>query len=110
MELWATKECQRQGLVKSDGKAKRRILGEQIVKGIRFPTMTQEDFASVVLDSGILMTEEIVQIVKYFISVLTSPVGFSETKRCTSLSAQRCCRFNSVVHWETFFQNSLSLH
>ena len=99
VELWATKECQRQGLVEADGKDKRRILGEQIVKAIRFPTMTQDDFASVVLDSGILMTEEIVEIVKYFSSVLTSPVGFSETKRCGSLSVQRCCRFNSVVQW-----------
>ena len=104
VELWATKERQRQGLVGANGKNKRRILGEQIVKGMRFPTMTQEDFASVVLDSGILMTEKIVQIVKNFSSVLTSPVKFSETKRCSSLSAQRCCRFNSVVHWETFFR------
>ena len=96
VELWATKECQRQGLAEADGKAKRRILGEQIVKGIRFPTMTQEDFASVVLDSGILMKKEIVQIMKYFNSVLTSSVGFSENKRCGSLF-QSCCRFNSVV-------------
>ena len=99
VELWATKECQRQGLVEADGKDKRRILGEQIVKAIRFPTMTQGDFASVVLDSRILMTEEIVEIVKYFSSVLTSTVGFSETKRCGSLSVQRCCRFNSVFKW-----------
>ena len=96
VELWATKECQRQGLVEADGKVKRRILGEQTVKGIRFPIMTLENFASVVLDSGILMKEEIIQIVKYFSSVLTSPVGFSETKRCSSLF-ERCCRFNSVV-------------
>ena len=101
VELWATKECQRQGLEKADGKDKRRILGEQIVKGIHFPTMKQDDFASVVLDSGILMTEEIIQIMKYFNSVLTSPVGFSETKRCGSLSVQRCCRFNSVVQWDS---------
>ena len=99
VELWATKECQRQVLVEADGKDKRRILGEQIVKAIRFPTMTQDDFASVVLDSGILMTDEIVEIVKYFSSVLTSTVGFSETKRCGSLSVQRCCRFNSVYEW-----------
>ena len=66
--LWATKECQSQGLVEADGKVKRRILGEEIVKGIRFPTMTQEELASVVLDSGILMTEEINQIIKYFMS------------------------------------------
>ena len=99
VELWATKECQRQGLVEADGKDKRRILGEQIVKGMRFPTMKLEDFASVVLDSRILMTEEIVEIVKYLSSVLTSTVGFSETKRCGSLSVQRCCRFNSVYEW-----------
>ena len=96
VELWATKECQRQGLVEADGKDKRRILGEQIAKGIRFPTMKLEDFASVVLDSGILITEEIVEIVKYLSSVLTSPVGFSEIKRCGPLSVQRCCRLNSV--------------
>ena len=97
VELWATKECQRQGLVEADGKDKRRILREQIVKGIRFPTMTQEDFASVVLDSGILMKKEIVQIIKHFSSVLASPGRFSETKRFGSLSIERCCRFNSVV-------------
>ena len=103
VELWATKECQRQGLVEADGKVKRRILGEQIVKGIRFPTMKQEDFASVVLDSGILMTEEIVEIVKYLSSVLTSPVGFSEIKRSGSLSSvQRCCRFNSLDQWRAY--------
>ena len=101
VELWATKECQRQGLVESDGKVKRRILREKIVKGIRFPTMTQEEFAGVVLDSGILMTEEIIQIIKYFNSALTSPVGFAEIKRCGSLSVQRCCSFNSVVQWDS---------
>ena len=96
VELWATKECQRQGLVEADGKDKRKILGEQIVKGMRFSTMTQEDFASVVLDSGILIQEEIIQIFKHFTSVLTSPVRFPETKRFGCLSIERCCRFKSV--------------
>ena len=35
---WATKECEKQGMT-SDGRTKRRILGEDIVKGIRFPLM-----------------------------------------------------------------------
>ena len=106
VESWATKECQRQGLVEADGKDKRRILGEQIVKGMRFPTMKLEDFASVVLDSGILMKKEIVEIVKYLSSVLTSPVGFSEIKRRSSLSSvQRCCRFNSVDQWYFHLRN-----
>ena len=34
VDLWATKECERQGLV-AEGKMKRRILGEQIIRGIR---------------------------------------------------------------------------
>ena len=109
VESWATKECHRQGLVEADGKDKRRILGEQIVKGMRFPTMKLEDFASVVLDSGILMKKEIVEIVKYLSSVLTSPVGFSEIKRRSSLSSvQRCCRFNSVDQW--YFHLRTNVH
>ena len=33
VDLWATKECERQRLA-ADGKAKRRILGEEIIKAI----------------------------------------------------------------------------
>ena len=53
VDLWATKQCEKQGLA-ADGATKRRILGEDVTKGIRFPTMKQDDFASVVLDSEIL--------------------------------------------------------
>ena len=42
-----TKQCEKQGLA-ADGATKRRILGEEVVKGIRFPTMKQEDFVFVV--------------------------------------------------------------
>jgi len=49
VNLWATKRCEEQGLPTA-GSEKRRILGERIVKGIRFPVMTQHEFASVVLD------------------------------------------------------------
>jgi len=52
VDLWATKECERQGLA-ADGKPKRRILGEQIIKGIRFPIMDEKEFTSVVLDKNI---------------------------------------------------------
>jgi len=51
--LWAKKQCEKQGLA-ADGATKRRLLGEEVIKGIRFPTMKQEDFATVVLDSEIL--------------------------------------------------------
>ena len=96
VDLWATKECERQGLA-ADGTVKRRILGEKVIKGIRFPTMKQEDFASVVLDSEILKPKEIVSIVKHLNSVASSPVGFPETKRSGfDGDIQRCFRFDSV--------------
>ena len=68
VDLWATKECERQG-IEAHGDTKRRILGEQIVKAIRFPTMKEVDFAGVVLDSDILTKQEIISIFKYFNSI-----------------------------------------
>ena len=103
VDLWATKECERQGSA-ADGAIKRKILGEDLIKRIRFPTMKQEDFASVVLDSEILTPKEIVSLVKYLSSVPRSPVGFPETKRCGFTCVddnQRCCRFTSWSNIET---------
>ena len=60
--LWATKRCEEQGL-STDGSEKRRILGERIVKGIRFPVMTQHEFAAVALDCKILTPDEAFNIV-----------------------------------------------
>ena len=97
VDLWATKECERQGLA-AEGKVKRRILGEQIVKGIRFPTLKMEDFSSAVLDSDILTKKEIVSMVKCLGSASNSPVGFSKAKRNGFQfegDIQQCCRFGS---------------
>ena len=93
VDLWATEECKRQGL-EAGGATKRRILGEEIVKAIRFPIMKLEDFSSVVLASDVLTKEEIVSLVRHLTSVSTS--GFSETTRSSfSGVIQRCYRFNS---------------
>ena len=97
VDLWATKASERQGLA-ADGASKRRILDEHIIKGIRFPTMKQEEFASVVLDSDILTKEEVFSIIKHLSSVSSSPVGFLETKRCSLQfdgDIQQCCRLGS---------------
>ena len=101
VDLWATKECERRGLA-SNGTVKRRILGEQIVKEIRFPTIRQEDFASVVLDSDILTKDEIISIIKCLSAVPMSSVGFPGTKRSRfGQDVQRCCRLGtlSVSRW-----------
>ena len=94
IDLWATEDCKRQGL-NPDGEVKRKIIGERIVKGVRFPVMKEKEFAAFVLDSNILSKQEAYDIIKYFNSVLNSPPSFSKAKRA-SFSIQRCFRFRSV--------------
>ena len=85
IDRWAVKECQKQGLA-AKGSDKRRILGERIVKGIRFPLMSQKEFASVVLDCEILTTKKSFEMVKYFNDALTTPLGFRSAKRAGQYS------------------------
>ena len=94
VDRWATKECERQGLA-ADGNMKRRILGEKIVTEIRFPVMEEKEFASVVLDIDMLTSKELVNMMKHFNSVLTSPIGFHGQKRAGAF--QSCFRFRNVL-------------
>ena len=80
VDSWASKKCKEEGLT-AYGDVKRKVLGENIVKAIRFPVMKQQDFAGVVLDTKILTKDEICDVVKYLNSVLSSPVGFPIKKR-----------------------------
>ena len=100
VDMWASKECERQGL-EADGTTKRRILGEEIVKAIRFPVIDQKDFADVVLDSDILNLDEVKALVKYRSSVLCHPLRFSDKRRSSVPrvcgKTQRCFRFQSFI-------------
>ena len=90
-DRWAIKQCRKQGLA-TDGEPKRRVLGEEIVKAIRYAVMKQEEFAGVVLDAKILTPDEIVTFLKFFSSQeISLPLGFSETLRRSCL--HRCGRF-----------------
>ena len=93
VDLWATKECERQGLTVT-GNVKRKILGEDIVTGIRFPTMAEKEFANVVIGSEILTSEELLGIMKHFNSVNTD-VGFPDKERVGALLS--CCRFRRLA-------------
>ena len=94
VDLWAAKECERQGMSK-DGNAKRSIVGESIVKEIRFPLMKKEEFVTVVPDSRILTSLEVNNMMNNFNSVSTPPVGFQEHKRVGT--CQSCFRYSYVV-------------
>ena len=90
---WATKNCKKLGLP-SDGTMKRKVLGERIVKSIRFPVMKQDEFAAVVLESEILTPDEVITFFKFFSSTLTSSVGFPQIKRPGII--HRCGAFESL--------------
>ena len=94
VDRWAGKECEKQGLV-AEGSVKRRILGERIMKGVRFPVMEEKEFASVVLECDILGKKEICDLMRYFNSVLNTSVGFCETKRAGSF--EKISRFGSLA-------------
>ena len=93
VDRWATKECERRGMT-SHGETKRRILGEEIVKGIRFPLIPQKDFASVVFDSRILNYEELGNMIKYYNGISTTPLPFLQASRIDS-TIHRCFRFET---------------
>ena len=94
VDHWATKESERQGK-NPEGNVKRRILGEEIVKAIRFPLMSMKEFASVAIDSHILTLKETEDMMKYYSNVLMSPLPFVQEPRigCTRY---RCHRFDII--------------
>ena len=94
VDRWATKEIERQG-VTADGKVKRRILGEEIVKAIRFPVMSQPEFASVVVDCAILTKKEICLMLKHYSGVcVESSLPFMHS--CRTRLLHRIYRFAVV--------------
>ena len=97
VDRWAIKEAERQGLT-PDGKVKRKILGEELVKAIRFPLMSQMEFASAVWDCNILTKEELGFMVKYYNDVsVKCPVPFMHSPRTDRTeSIQRYYRFAAV--------------
>ena len=94
VDRWATRESERQGKT-ADGESKRRIIGEDIVKAIRFPVMSQKEFVSVVLDSRILNFEEMSELMKFYNDVeLTFPLLFIQTSRRAESSCHRFSEYH----------------
>lgn len=99
VDCWAGRQCKKRGLV-AGGSVKRKILGEKIIKGIRFPVMKEEEFESV-LDCGILTQKETCDFVKFYNSVPDTSLDFCKVKR--KVSPYRVSRFPSLAYrgsWE----------
>ena len=97
VNCWAEEIC-RKRKVKISGKEKRSLVGEKNLELIRFPLMSQEEFAKCVPDSGILKAKEIVQLFMHF-NLRRNPGRFSFIPRGTR-NIQRCKRFSgSSCFW-----------
>ena len=79
VDRWATEQSKRQGIT-PDGESKRRILGEEIVKAIRFPLISQQEFATVV-DAELLTVKEVGSMMKHYNGVLTRSLPFVQAPR-----------------------------
>ena len=93
---WAEYQCELKGLV-ADGCVKRSIIGEKIVTKIRFPVMKKSEFASVVLDSNILLPHEAFGLTRHYCLASLSPREFFSTKRIGGL--KHCQMFASVINF-----------
>ena len=95
VDRWANRAVEKQGLT-PDSKVKRKVLGEEIVRAIRFPVMSYNEFASVVLDCCILTKEELIFLIKHYGDAsLKCPLPFIHSPRSASI-VHRCYRFKSL--------------
>jgi len=104
VDRWAREQSKRQGIT-LDGESKRRIIGEEIVKAIRFPLMSQQEFASVVIDSRILTLEEVGDMMKHFSDVSTTSLPFIQAPRIPRIDASiihGCQRFQAFMPPDKF--------
>ncbi|KAK3739300.1 hypothetical protein QZH41_006141, partial [Actinostola sp. cb2023] len=83
VDKWVTKRIEEKGLqsVVCNGETKRAILGEEVIRLIRFPLMTQKEFAEVVLPCKILEIDELTELFQIFNRISLSTHTFIEKKR-----------------------------
>lgn len=68
VDRWAARRCEESNMT-VDGANKRSVLGEDLLKLIRFSLMSPEEFSQVVMPTEILLTTEVIDVFKQFTSV-----------------------------------------
>ena len=97
VDRWAAKRCEEANMA-VDGANKRSVLGEDLLKNVRFPLMSPYEFSDVVMPTEILSTTELVDFVKHFTSAVPIPGGlkFSVLPRASRGGA--LVKFTSFWH------------
>ena len=99
VDRWAVAECYRQDLEPTKDN-KKKVTGNEIVNNIRFPLMSQAQFAEKVPSSGLVSKDEIIELFMWFSSVSVSSLKFNKRPRqlVSPRRFSRCKRFPQVSH------------
>ena len=93
VDRWAAKRCEEQNLT-VDGTNKRLVLGEDLLKNIRFSLMPPNIFTDVVLPKNILTKDEVIEVFKCLSS------DYSEIPRAISVPLYSCrISSDSLYRW-----------
>ena len=110
VDLWATAQCKRKHLepVKD---SKSIVTGKEVISNIRFPLMSQDQFAEKVLGSGLLSKDEIIELFMCFSGRSVSSLKFIKRPRKLILPRpfSRCKRFSKVTRGWGYYGNTDSL-
>jgi hypothetical protein len=97
VEKWALNKIREKGL-EDNRKNKRAVLGEDVIKLIRFPLMSETEFIKEVLPSGILKMDEITELMQFFKDLAPLKDSFVDKKRKSNiLLIIPNNRFNSIL-------------
>ena len=92
---WAEQQCNRLNL-KPEGSVKREILGEEVIKKLRFPLMEQREFMEIVTVTKMLSQDEASNIMAQYDDPNVALLhGFSKTERVGP--PIRSCRYHKGV-------------
>ncbi|KAK3755850.1 hypothetical protein QZH41_003947 [Actinostola sp. cb2023] len=80
VDQWVSKKVQAEGLY-NNGETKRAILGEEVIRLVRFPLMSLKEFTEVVLSGDILDKNEVTELIQLFSSSPTVTTFFSIKER-----------------------------
>lgn len=97
---WAENECKKLKY-EAHGKQRRQILGEQILKNLRYPVMEENEFCDIVCNTELLSLSETRELLNYF-SERSLPVRFMQTVRQYDPSTERRFLYHRGQIWDIF--------
>ena len=95
VDRWVEHQCDKTER-ETTGEQKRRIIGDAI-RLVRFPLMTQKEFAEVASTTNLLTKEDMCDVLLHFNGVLQTPLSFSDVPRANRKLTRRVKRFRTAL-------------